>query len=125
MTEEKQYWESIEQLLDEAKKVRTLDVDYNEKTFKIAWKEILESADLEIDVPEKPYSDMNAKEKQDFNMKILEAEALARIKEAGEQVGCFNNNKIDKEMWSKLPSRLKAQIINELFQVNKILEKRF
>jgi hypothetical protein len=125
MTEEKYYWESIEQLLDEAKKVHILEIEYNDKNFKLAWKEIMESTDLDMDIPDKSYSEMNIKEKQDFNMKILEAEALARIKEAGEVEGCFNKNKIDKMMWSKFPSRLKALVINELFQVNKALEKRF
>jgi hypothetical protein len=114
MTEEKYYWESIEQLLDEAKKVHILEIEYNDKNFKLAWKEIMESTDLDMDIPDKSYSEMNIKEKQDFN-----------IKEAGEVEGCFNKNKIDKMMWSKFPSRLKALVINELFQVNKALEKRF
>lgn len=119
------YWESVEQLLDEAKKVRYIDVEYNGKKIKIAWKEIIEAVDLDVDIPDKTYADMDNKEKQDFNLKILEAEALARIKEAGECADCFNHNKIDKDLWAKFPSRLKALIINELFQVNKTLEKRF
>jgi hypothetical protein len=123
--DEQKYWVSTEQLLDEANRIVFLEVEFNKKILKLAWKEIIESAELDIDEIPKPFDEMTPKEQVDFNMKILTAEALARIKAAGEQEDCFNKNVITRETWEKLPQRIRGQILNKMFQITTEREKRF
>ena len=120
-----EYWETIEQLLDEANRVVFLEVDYKGKKIKLAWKEIMEGTDIDIDPLDKSMEEMTPKEQVNFNVKILTAEALARIASAGEQVGCFNKNVITKEIWKKFPQRIQGMILNEMFQITKARESRF
>jgi len=125
MEEKDEYWVSTEQLLDEANKIVPLEIEYNKKKLKLAWKEILESTELDIEPMEKSFDEMTPKEQVDYNIKLLTSEALARIKTAGEQEGCFNKNVITKEIWMKIPQRLRGMILNEMFQITKVREQRF
>jgi hypothetical protein len=119
------YWITTEELLDEANRIVFIEVEFKSKKIKLAWKEIIESADLEIEPVTKSFDEMTPAEQTDFNLKILTAEALARIKAAGEQEGCFNKNVITKEVWNKIPQRIRGMILNEMFQITKVREQRF
>lgn len=124
MTQE-EYWTSTEQLLDEANRIVFLEVEFKDKKLKLAWKEISEGVELDIEPTTKSLEEMTPKEQMDFNLKILTAEALARIKSAGEQEGCFNKNVITKEIWNKFPQRLRGLILDGMFQITQMREKRF
>jgi hypothetical protein len=125
--EEKQeeYWNSVEQLLDEANRIVFIEVEFNKKKIRLAWKEITEATELDIgDIP-KPFDNMTPSEQLKFNSAVLTAEALARIKAAGEQEGCFNKNVITKDIWEKLPQRVRVQILDKMFQLTQAREQRF
>lgn len=125
VNEEKQYWESTEQLLDEVNRIVFIEVDYKGKKIKLAWKEIMEGVELDIDPSLKPMGEMTPAEQLDFNVKILTAEAIARIKSAGVQEGCLNKNVVTREIWNKFPQRIQGMIINEMFQLIQVREKLF
>lgn len=123
--EQEEYWTSTEQLLEEANRIVPLEVEFKGKKIKMAWKEIAEGVEIDVEPATKTLDEMSPKEQMDFNLKILTAEALARIKSAGEQEGCFNKNVITKEIWNKFPQRLRGIILNEMFQITQTREKRF
>ena len=121
---ENENWTSIEQLLEEANAIHFVEPEFRGKKLRVAWKEIPESRELDIDMP-KTFDEMTPKEKLAFQSKLLESEALARIQEAGRQDGCFNDNVLTRETWDKLPQRVRTLIVSEILEVNKILERRF
>lgn len=122
--EEETKWTSIEQLLDEANAIHFIEPEYRGKKARLAWKEIPEGKELDLDIS-RSFEDMTPKERMKFQSDLLEAEALARIEEAGKQDGCLNDNIMDKVTWSRFPQRLKTVIISEILELNKILERRF
>lgn len=125
MEQKKEYWTTTDELLDEANRTVFIEVDYNGKLIRLAWKEISEGVELDVELPDKPIEEMNKDEQAKYNMLILGAEALARIMSAGEQEGCFNKNVITKDIWDKFPPRIRALILNEMFQLTKVREERF
>jgi hypothetical protein len=123
-TTEDTEWTSIEQLLEEANAIHFIEPEYRGKKVRLAWKEIPEGKELDLDMS-RSFEDMTPKERMKFQSNLLEAEALARIEEAGRQEGCLNDNMMDKDTWGKFPQRLKTVIISDILELNKILERRF
>lgn len=126
MEEKKPMWNSIDELLEETNAVHFVEVVYRNKTLRVAWKEAnVGSTEVQTLGETKPYEEMTPTEKADYNLKLLELEALARITAAGEQKDCFASNMITKDVWNKFPSRIRVQLMNEMFELSKNLEKRF
>ena len=118
-------WTSIEQLLEEASAIHFVDAIYRGKTIRLAWKEITEGRELDLDASSTPYKDLTDKDKMKFNAKLLQAETLARIHEAGPNDACLNGNVVSKEDWYKLPEIVRSRIVNEVLEISKSLEDRF
>jgi len=121
MTEE---WKTVDELLEELERVKYASAEYMGKTIKFAWKEVPDTVNLDVKF-EKTFSDMTENEKSDANFKLMEAETFARIQAAGPQPDCFQGNVITLEVWAKIPKRLKALLISDMFNLMKALEKRF
>jgi len=126
MDEKKEMWNSIDELLVETNAVHFVESLYRGKTIRLAWKEAsVESTEANILSDGKTYDDMSPLERNDYNLKLLELETLARLTAAGKQDGCFADNMITKDIWDKLPSRVRVQLMNEIFELSKNFEKRF
>jgi len=117
-------WQTVEELLVEYEQTHFVSVSYMGRELKLAWKEISDIQGLDL-LADKPWAEMTSKEQEDFNLKVMDLETLARIERAGENPECFNNNKITKEIWEKLPKRVRVMVMNGIFRLTDNLEKRF
>lgn len=119
-----EYWTSAEELIRLMEQKTFVEVTFKGRKLRLAWKEIPVGHKINVTFP-KPISEMTPEEKETAMKDSIIAETLARIAEAGETEGCFNNNILSKETWEKFPDRLKSMIISEMYDLKNTLMKDF
>jgi len=123
-TEEEQ-WDSVDELLVEISKTHFSETSYRGKTIRVAWKELDDDDSIEEIETFPVDTQLNKKDERKLLSDIVEKTTLAMIKKAGTQENCFNKNKIDEKTWKAIPYRIRAQLISDVLDTKRALEKRF